>query len=114
MARIENTSEREIHLSGGGQVVIIPRGHMGDDRKTNGVAEIDDEIIAATKKDPVVKAWFASGDLVIKTAAEVKADAKEAADEAKADAKEAAAETKAANVAANAAVAAAAKDAHRR
>lgn len=64
--RVENTSARQYDLSFGGKTVSIPRGQGGDDNRQNGVAEVDDALLAALENDPWLKAVFDSGDLVKK------------------------------------------------
>jgi hypothetical protein len=88
--RIENTTEgpRHIHAPpkvvngekvGGPHAIIPPAGKDEGGKRINGFAEVDEEIISATAKDPVVQAWFDSGDLInkgsTKPAAEKKTDA---------------------------------------
>lgn len=75
--RIENTTEGPRQICApppdptkptmyGGSVIIPPAGKDESGKKINGFAECDEEIIAATAKDPVVKFWFESGELVNK------------------------------------------------
>lgn len=79
MARIENTSARPFDITFGaingvgGKLIQIPRGKGGEASDQNGVAEVDDALLAeAREKDPFVKALFDSGDLVIKSGGAVK------------------------------------------
>ena len=87
MSKLENTTEHQIDISAGGKTVSVPRGHGGDEGKQNGSVEVDDAFLTEARKDPIVKAWFDSGDLVMKGSRREEHDMKESQRLSEADAK---------------------------
>lgn len=71
MAKIENTTEGDrvmtVNFGDGKSVTVtIPKRSGEPGSITNGVADVDDEVLAKAMGDVVVKAWFDSGDLLVR------------------------------------------------
>lgn len=63
MARIANTSQRQLDITLKGKLFQIPRGQ--NDGGTHGYADVDDELLTWGKvNDPVLKSLFESGELM--------------------------------------------------
>jgi hypothetical protein len=67
--KVNNTSERDIHLSADGVSVVIPMGREGKDDEGRtviipGSADVPDDLLEALADNPVVKYYYQEGKLV--------------------------------------------------
>lgn len=75
MATIKNNRENDFDFHHEGVQHHIPGGKTGDNGFQASETVIDDKVLEAARKNPVVEAWFDSGALELKKA-EKKAESK--------------------------------------
>lgn len=90
--KVNNTTERDIHLFVEGESVVIPMGREGKDEQGRtvvvpGSADVPDTLLEALADNPVVKYYFQEGKLVLgdnESVTEVDPALQQAVDDAKA------------------------------